>query len=109
MGKPITLFEHDTENFDWTDKEFSVLDRLAQKAGAELLRPAVRGGTKVLVATQYVGVFRLGNRTVQVLPKIYRREDDDARHGGERRPGTSFTCSRSPMMCRSESKGWLPC
>jgi 5-methylcytosine-specific restriction enzyme subunit McrC len=72
MGKPITLFEHDTEDFDWTDKEFSVLDRLAQKAGAELLRPAVRGGTKVLVATQHVGVFRLGNRTVQVLPKIYQ-------------------------------------
>lgn len=72
MGQVITLFEHDWEEFDWTDKDVAVLDRLAQKTGAELLRPTVRGGRKVLVATQHVGVFRLGHRTVQVLPKIYR-------------------------------------
>ena len=75
MGQVITLFEHDTEEFDWTDKDLVVLDRLAQKADAELLRPTVRGGRKVLVATQHVGVFRLGNRTVQVLPKIYRADE----------------------------------
>ena len=72
MGKSITLFEHDTQEFDWTDKDRAALDRLAQNAGAELLRAAVRGGRKVLVATQHVGVFRLGNRTLQVLPKIYQ-------------------------------------
>ena len=70
-----TLFEHDAEEFEWTDKDVAVLDRLAQKAGAELLQLTVRKGKRVVVATQHVGVFRLGNRTVQVLPKIYRAEE----------------------------------
>jgi 5-methylcytosine-specific restriction enzyme subunit McrC len=38
----------------------------------ELLRPVVREGKREFVAAQHVGDFRLGNRTVQVLPKIYR-------------------------------------
>ncbi|MGO9113411.1 MAG: 5-methylcytosine restriction system specificity protein McrC [Thermoguttaceae bacterium] len=71
----FTLFEHDVADFDWSDKDVAVLDRLTQKAGAELLRPVVRNGKKALLATQYVGVFRLGSRTVQVLPKIYRAEE----------------------------------
>ena len=70
--KPFTLFEHDSKEFDWTDKDLAILDRLAHKAGGELLRPVVRKGKKALLATQHVRVFRLGNRTVQVLPKIYQ-------------------------------------
>jgi len=70
-----TLFEHDMVEFEWTDKDVAVLDRLTRKAGAELLHLTVRNGKKVVVATQHVGVFCLGNRTVQVLPKIYRADE----------------------------------
>ena len=74
----VTFFEHDVADFDWSDKDVAVLDGLAQKAGAELLRPVVRNGKKALLATQHVGVFRLGSRTVQVLPKIYQAAETRA-------------------------------
>src|SRR5262245_63353197 len=81
MARIITLFEHEsTSGFDWTDRELAALDRLSRAAGAELLRPVVRGSERELRAAQHVGVFRLGNRTVQVLPKIYQSgETTDAR------------------------------
>lgn len=72
MRKTLTFFEHEPAEFEWTDKDVAVLERLAQKTAAELLRADMRGGKKRLLATQHVGVFRFGNRTVQVLPKIYQ-------------------------------------
>jgi 5-methylcytosine-specific restriction enzyme subunit McrC len=73
MGATVTLFEHEcTSGFGWTDRDLAALERLSRAAGAELLRPVVRGRARELRATQHVGVFRLGNRTVQVLPKIYQ-------------------------------------
>nr|WP_242030426.1 McrC family protein [Coleofasciculus sp. FACHB-501] len=45
--------------------------------GVEVLRPTTRKGQRELQATQYVGVFRLGRRTVQVLPKMFRSSDED--------------------------------
>jgi 5-methylcytosine-specific restriction enzyme subunit McrC len=38
----------------------------------------VRQGVQEFCATQHVGVFRLGDRTIQVLPKIYRSAHADA-------------------------------
>jgi 5-methylcytosine-specific restriction enzyme subunit McrC len=76
MKQVVPLFEHEcTSGFDWTHKDLLVLERLRQRAGAELLRPVVRGGRRELLATQHVGIFRLGNRTVQVLPKIYQSSE----------------------------------
>ena len=73
MERTITLFEHEcTSGFDWTNRDLAVLERLSRAAGPELLRPVVRGGKRELRALQHVGVFRLGDRTVQVLPKIYQ-------------------------------------
>ena len=73
MGHIITLFEHEcTSGFRWTDRDLVALERLSRVAGAELLRPVVRGGVRELCAAQHLGVFRLGTRTVQVLPKIYQ-------------------------------------
>jgi 5-methylcytosine-specific restriction enzyme subunit McrC len=43
--------------------------------GAEVLRSTVRNGRKVIQAAQHVGIIRLGSRTIQVLPKIYRSEE----------------------------------
>jgi 5-methylcytosine-specific restriction enzyme subunit McrC len=81
VGHVITLFEHEcTSGFGWTDRDLVALERLSRAAGAELLRPVVRGRGLELRAAQHVGVFRLGNRTVQVLPKIYQSgETTDAR------------------------------
>jgi 5-methylcytosine-specific restriction enzyme subunit McrC len=81
VGQVITLFEHEcTSGFGWTDRDLVALERLSRAAGAELLRPVVRGRARELRAAQHVGVFRLGNRTVQVLPKIYQSgEATDAR------------------------------
>src|SRR6266478_4680269 len=73
MPGSLTLFEHEyTSGFDWTDRELGMLDRLNRSVGTEVLTATVRGGRKELKAAQHVGVLRFGNRTVQVLPKIYR-------------------------------------
>ena len=50
--------------------------------------PSSARAAKVLLATQHVGVFRLGNRTVQVLPKIYRADEttDPAKRKGDPKP-----------------------
>lgn len=72
MTATITLFEHEAEDFNWENRDLAALDRLNRAAGVDILRATVRGGKRKLQATQHVGVVRLGNRTIQVLPKIYR-------------------------------------
>lgn len=68
-----TLFEHEyTTDFNCTNSELIALERLNKGAGATLLRPTIRSRKWELQATQYVGVVRLGGRTIQVLPKIHR-------------------------------------
>lgn len=74
MPPPTTIFEHEyTDGFAWTARDGATLERLRRAAGADVLRATVvRNGRRELQAAQYVGVVRLGQRTVQVLPKIYR-------------------------------------
>jgi 5-methylcytosine-specific restriction enzyme subunit McrC len=86
VGHVITLFEHEcTSGFHWSDRDLASLERLSRAAGAELLRPVVRGKARELRAAQHVGVFRLGNQTVQVLPKIYQSGEatDQRQHARE--------------------------
>lgn len=64
----LTLFEHDILPFDWTDQDLVTLERLRQATGVEVVRPSIRGGTRVLQASQYVGVISFGKHTVQILP-----------------------------------------
>ncbi len=73
MPPPTTIFEHEyTDGFDWTERDNATLERLRRAVGADVLRPTVvRGNRRELQAAQYVGVVRLGQRVVQVLPKIY--------------------------------------
>jgi 5-methylcytosine-specific restriction enzyme subunit McrC len=68
----LTLFEHEAKPFDWTDADLSVCERLRQQLGADVLRPSYVGRQRSLQAGQFVGVVRLGTRTVQVLPKTHR-------------------------------------
>jgi 5-methylcytosine-specific restriction enzyme subunit McrC len=72
MPLPLTLFEHEYKNFDWTDRDCAKLEQLHLTLGTEALRATVRHGRKVIQAAQHVGVIRLGNRTIQILPKIYK-------------------------------------
>jgi 5-methylcytosine-specific restriction enzyme subunit McrC len=71
MAATITLFEHEAQAFDWVDRDLAALERLRNAVGAEILRPTVQNGQRVLKAAQHVGVIRLGSRTIQILPKIY--------------------------------------
>lgn len=68
----LTLFEHDVKAYDWTDADLQALARFSQKTGRDVLRATIRDGKRALQATHYIGVFRFGQVTVQVLPKIYR-------------------------------------
>lgn len=77
MPKPVTLFEHDSAPLPWQDADLVRLERLNRALGDEALRLTVKGGQRVVQATQYVGVVRLGGQTVQVLPKIYTAHDTD--------------------------------
>jgi len=75
MASTVTLFEHDTEEFDCTDRDLAALERLRRSLGVGVLHATMRGGKRVLQATYYVGVVRVGKRTIQVLPKIYQSSD----------------------------------
>ena len=73
----LTLFEHETRPFAWTERDLSALDKLNRAAGAEILRFDVRGREHVVRANEHVGVVRLGRDTIQVLPKIYPADGSD--------------------------------
>lgn len=70
----ITLFE-----YEWIDdlnpREIALIHRLSRNVGVEILRPGVRQGQPSYQARQYVGVIRLGRRTLQILPKVHRAQD----------------------------------
>lgn len=69
-----TVFEHEALRFDWTPSDLAALERLQRAAKTEILRPVVRHGHYHLQATEQVGLVRLGEQTIQVLPKLFRRE-----------------------------------
>ena len=79
-----TLFEHQKRSYadlDW-DRDHPALAQLEQlnaDAGAELIHL----GRNYLRATQFVGVIRVGQTTLQILPKIdYERTgSSDAQAG----------------------------
>ncbi|MCP4548427.1 MAG: hypothetical protein GY835_18375 [bacterium] len=75
----ITLFEHQKCPYDelgWGPRHPAVaqIERLNQTCGVEL----VRLGHNHLRATQFVGVIRVGETTLQILPKIDFKGSADA-------------------------------
>lgn len=66
----ITLFEYESTILD--GYELKCLEQLSKVIGTEILKPVVRNGQLQFQARQYVGVLRLGRRTIQILPKIHR-------------------------------------
>jgi 5-methylcytosine-specific restriction enzyme subunit McrC len=75
MTKPLTLFEHECQEFPWTDRDLALIERLRASTGTDVLRATTRNGKRAIQALQHVGVIRLGNRTVQVLPKVYQSRE----------------------------------
>ena len=77
--KVLTFFE-----YEWTDAlsdhEISLLNKLSRTSGIEILKPVIRQGKTYFQARQFVGVLRLGPRTIQILPKVHRSGD---RHQSE--------------------------
>lgn len=84
MTETLTLFEHEAREFHWTPRDLALLERLRQQIGTDVLRPTFQRGKPVLVATEQVGVVRLGDRLVQILPKIYRTVESASRREVER-------------------------
>ena len=73
MALSLTLFENETERFlIGRIAIFRSLEHINHSVGLEALRAMVLNGKHALQATSHVGIFRFGNTTVQVLPKIYR-------------------------------------
>src|SRR5688572_17541828 len=75
MPNTLTLFEHESKPFAWTEHDWQLVERLRVSVGTEVLRLGMHRGKKVIHAAQHVGVIRFGNKTVQILPKIYQVSD----------------------------------
>lgn len=76
-NQTLTLFEYEVTD-SLTDKDIRVLNRLSRSSGVEILRPVIRQEKICFQARQFVGIVRLGHRTLQILPKIHRAEERDA-------------------------------
>lgn len=74
MAGTITLFEHESVPYPWTDQDAMRVSRLNRALGADALSLVWIGATRNLHAHQYVGVIRLGTHTIQILPKMYRTD-----------------------------------
>lgn len=75
MTTTLTLFEHESKPFTWTDRDLVTFERLRRTLGVDVVRATVRSGERAIQAAQHVGVVRLGYRTVHILPKMYRTSD----------------------------------
>jgi 5-methylcytosine-specific restriction enzyme subunit McrC len=99
MQRLISLFEHESVQFDWTDGDVAVLDRLNRNTGADVLRAGIVGQQRVVRASSFVGVIRLGHRTVQILPKAFR---------GDAAPVEQARQATGNLLIMLEAAGKLP-
>ncbi len=74
------LFEYEVSSgFNWSEREQSAITNLKKIIGDCPLETVIHNGKREIKSKQYVGVFRLGYRTVEVLPKMYRSESPESR------------------------------
>lgn len=77
MPNPLTLFEHESKHFEWTERDWTLIDRINTTFGTDVLRLGMKNGEKRIRASQHVGVIRLKGRTIQVLPKIHQAQEHE--------------------------------
>ena len=65
MPNSLTLFEHESKHFEWTQRDWTLIDRINTALGTEVLRLGMKHGEKCIRASQHVGVIRLKGRTIQ--------------------------------------------
>ena len=70
MKATHTIFEHQRYPFQWDEHHLLALNRLNLTLGTEVLQATTHHGQRILKASSYVGVVRLGKLTFQILPKI---------------------------------------
>ncbi len=75
MTTTLTLFEHESKPFSWSDRDLVTFERLRRTLGVDVVRATIRNGERAIQAAQHVGVVRLGHRAVQILPRMYRAND----------------------------------
>ncbi len=74
------LFEYEVSSgFNWSERSQSAIANLKGIIGDCPLEAVIYNGKREIKAKQYVGVFRLGDHTVEVLPKMYRSESPESR------------------------------
>lgn len=76
MTTTLTLFEHESKPFPWSDRDLVTFERLRRTLKVDVIRATVREGKRHIQAAQHVGVIRLEHHTVQILPKMYRVSKD---------------------------------
>lgn len=84
MPTTLTLFEHETKLFDLTERDLRLLEKINTSVGAEILRPTFRSRNRAIQASQHVGLVRLRNRTIQILPKIYKSSAEETDEHGRK-------------------------
>lgn len=90
----LTLFEYGSTNVDaLSEREGRLLDQITRTSGCEVLKRSIKEGKICFKAQQYVGVVRLGRRTVQILPKIHRCSTDQAQNQREAAQNLLFMLS----------------
>jgi len=74
----VILSEHDALPFLWSEADHIALTRLRQATGADVLTADVVTGRHVLRAGAFVGVLRLGDRPIELHPRLFRPPDLDS-------------------------------
>jgi 5-methylcytosine-specific restriction enzyme subunit McrC len=71
------LFEYQiSTGFNWEPWEQDAVDKIGKINGKPVLELIHHYGKKEIKATQHVGIFCLGERTIEVLPKIYKKTEN---------------------------------
>lgn len=74
LREPLSLHEYETLSYgELSESEISHLERITKDLGLQVFR-FFRAHAQ---AQQYVGMMKVGDRVVQILPKIYDKEEEN--------------------------------
>lgn len=65
-----SLFEYQSADWSLNKSDILRIENLNSRLGAEVLSIKVEGGSPRLRGTSYVGVTKIGKKTIEILPKV---------------------------------------